>query len=82
MNINIYTTIKKCDKKYGMWCGYLRPDEVVELVNRNLIEIHTSYKLEWAKEDVKKGKCNPTWTYFTPKGRFEEYHRGMKRIDK
>ena len=81
-NVNIYTAIQKCDNEYGDWCGYLRPDEILELIRRKLIISykHDTHKLKWYEENQKNGICNPTWFYFQPRKKFLDYHERMMNL--
>ena len=79
--VDITTAIKKCDNKYGPWCGYLRPDEIVKLVEQKFIIPNKwdNYKVLYAQDLVNIGRMNPMWFYFQPRKAFLEIHRGYKR---
>lgn len=50
----------------GVWCGYLTPSEILAVIDAGAV-ITNDWKLDWIKEDVRKGQCRPTWFYFTPR---------------
>lgn len=75
----LHKSIKKCDKLHGYWCGYLQPAEIIRLFDGNVITANLKDDIEYAKECISKGKSNPRWFYFQPKGNFLELHRGLKR---
>jgi hypothetical protein len=63
-------TIKKkishSDTDGQQWCGYLLPVEIVHIVDVwNLKHNDNEWRLNYAREQIKKGECNPGWFYFT-----------------
>lgn len=78
-----HTVLKKCrihDTTRKVWCGYLRPDEQLFLLNNgaklNLpafefdkaeVKLREKTQRQNIVDDVKSGKCNPTWFYFVLK---------------
>jgi hypothetical protein len=63
-------TLKKKITRTGQggtnWCGYLLPVEIVHIVDVwKLKHTNNEWKLNYAREQIKKGECDPGWFYFT-----------------
>lgn len=71
MNIKrLEQTIKKKIKHTGEggqhWCGYLLPVEIIHIVDVwKLKTWENDWCVSYAREQIKKGECNPGWFYFT-----------------
>jgi hypothetical protein len=78
----IFDIAKKCEvNRHPEWCGCLRPDEILSLMESGTVTIDKFHEVdvERAKADKAKGICNPTWFYFYPNEKFIELQRGVKR---
>jgi hypothetical protein len=64
-------TIKKKIRRSGAggtnWCGYLLPVEIVYIVDVWKLKPHDTndWVLNFARKEIKEGKCDPDWFYFT-----------------
>jgi hypothetical protein len=49
-----------------VWCGYLLPVEIVHIVDVWKLKptLTNDWNLVYAREQIKKGECNPGWFYF------------------
>jgi hypothetical protein len=68
--------VKKCKvNQHPEWCGCLRPDEIIALMDSGAISIDkfNQYQIDRARADKEKGICNPIWFYFYPKKVFLKY---------
>jgi len=75
-NNPLFEIAQKCKCNiYPEWCGYLRPNEILTLMESGAISIDKFHEVnvERAKADKEKGVCNPTWFYFYPKKEFLKF---------
>jgi 2-keto-3-deoxy-6-phosphogluconate aldolase len=71
----IFNIAKKCKvNRHPEWCGCLRPDEILALMESGCVTIDKFHEVyvERAKTNKAKGICNPVWFYFYPKKSFLE----------
>jgi hypothetical protein len=82
MDKKLHNAIKKCTFEFETWCGYLQSAEIILLFDNDLIWPNLKSSIDSARENIKKGKANPTWIYFQPRGDFIELHRGLSKKNK
>lgn len=66
MNKHLESALKKIKKETDAkdrWYGYLRPDEIIALVEDGAKTNHESY-VSYARMKKEKGDCGSTWFYF------------------
>jgi hypothetical protein len=71
MNVKfLNSAIRKChqfSRERNEWYGYLLPVEIVTLVQFGAKPTKSNEeKVEYARELIKKGCCNPMYFYFHP----------------
>lgn len=65
-NLLISEICKKFSKiRPNVWCGYLRADEIIVLLEAGAKETTEMYST-WAQTIKKNGDCRPAWFYFYP----------------
>jgi hypothetical protein len=66
MNKHLISALKKVHRHYkDKWVGYLRPDEIIALLEDGArCEEFQRENMEFAKKRKATGKCNPVWFYF------------------
>lgn len=72
-NLLLSTICKKLKKVShpNHWCGYLRPDEILVLLEAGARESHPNHT-DWASLRKAKGDCQPVWFYFTPSKKIQD----------
>ncbi len=79
----LFPAIRKCkatrhskEHEYG---GYLTPVEILALIKDYGVIPTQSYEtmLDYIKEKMYKGICNPQWFYFFPSKKFRGWHERL-----
>jgi len=82
MNSILKSAIRKCAHFAGRsWCGYLRPQEILELIDLGIAFNWRSRMHEIAVERKREGVCNPLWFYFEPTDEFLEMKKNVRNIN-
>jgi len=81
MNPTLKSAIRKSEHFSGRsWYGFLRPQEVLELIDLGVVFNYRSGMQKIAIERKREGTCNPLWFYFEPTKEFLEMKKNVKCI--